>query len=418
MAATEQHLEFEDKLLLHCTKSIRECIPYVMAKIIEWGCPKRSDQSFEDYMKEIGVYGSKRVSKTMKTSNKLKQTNTNNLDVTFLYQLAGLVCTDLESPGTETWKVKYADNTSLEYLLKEASEYRNVLVHDKEPAERPGTVCDIENVCYKILAAGEKLYQQSGERSKREIHEMFTHIKNVGRTTKLSNVRQSVDVERNYFITPLESSINVDQPNPASSAITRCQQGYPTNGPQTYDQFPAVGSTDDNLPRYFDQQRATTNGVRRNQTLFSPHMRHLGSQRRRSATDLARAQNDINKARCLSDIHRITSEYQLKNQQILDNLAHDLNSQQGSDMSLLAVDLQKDLSLNRQSRTFQALNQITQPRDRSIPNLATRQRVNLARKQWDLQKSAMANDLLSQLSTNQMSQVPNRRDIKISTLRL
>ena len=180
LANQMENLEFEDKLLLHCTKSIRECIPYVMAKIIEWGCPKRSDQSFEDYMKEIGVYTANKLRKFNGQEVKLRKSDTAGLDVTFLYELIGLVCKHIEPRGSDAWKVKQNDTASLEYLLRRATEFRNKLVHEEDTIKKPETMCDVERVCYQILDAGEYLYRRPAKESKEKLNEMFSRIKYLG----------------------------------------------------------------------------------------------------------------------------------------------------------------------------------------------------------------------------------------------
>ena len=156
-----------------------ECIPLVLSVIVTWSCNKKPNETFHDVIVKNSKNHDKKYVK--KNLEKLQETSPNSFDVTFLYSLLPHLSNHVCKTGTDPWKEKIKDTMSLEYLLKEAKEMRNLIAHEVAQATSPSMIDKIEiNLMSLLRVAGSKF-----KVSQKEIEDIETNLK-----IKLLAIRQ------------------------------------------------------------------------------------------------------------------------------------------------------------------------------------------------------------------------------------
>ena len=134
-----------------------------LRKVLTWGCSKSPGTEYQDHIRD--KYGDKLEEEKFKNvkkilnqnSAKLKAKECNEFDVTFLYSLIPILCDGIEFLGTKGHSDKLKDSNSLEFLLKEAKDYRNRFAHENIATLPPDIFDEVNQNLEKLLkkAAGE-----------------------------------------------------------------------------------------------------------------------------------------------------------------------------------------------------------------------------------------------------------------------
>ena len=174
-ALSDNHLN-----LLKNELAVREGITYAFNKVIEWSCKKNISSSFEDYLtKNKGNFPKKFEKWVRENSDKLKQTSTDNYDVTFLYSLIPLICDDIAVPNTEEWADRMKDVNSIEFKLRQVKELRNALSHEPDKANSSSLFDDIKkNLDLMLQSAANRVQvtQLQLNDARKNLEEKFINI--------------------------------------------------------------------------------------------------------------------------------------------------------------------------------------------------------------------------------------------------
>ena len=185
----------EDAIILKNKKLISDCIPYALCKIIEWGCSKSSMDTFEEHIRKNILHkisDSNTVKKWLnKNLQQLQNTSTDSFDVTLLYNLVSIVCTDIAPSGSKQWEQRIKNVSSVEFLMKQAKDCRNSIAHDDCKALAPDLLIKTEDVLVKLIGSAGLLYSVSHgvvDAEKKAIADKFKSIE-----------KNCVDHLRQYF---------------------------------------------------------------------------------------------------------------------------------------------------------------------------------------------------------------------------
>ena len=182
----------EDQILF-INRKIVDKITSVLVKIACWGSNKQSDESFEHYLKtkrSMSDSKFKRHFSLAEDDKKIKQTNFNDLDVTFLCKLLSFMCDGIVE--ITKWK-NIKDINRLEYQLHQIKELRNELAHepDGDRAKSKTLPSEVEKIAMNVLEiAGNKYSKTVNEinTAKDEAKKLITDITN----TVTNNCREII----------------------------------------------------------------------------------------------------------------------------------------------------------------------------------------------------------------------------------
>ena len=183
----------EEDEMLFINRKIIDKITFVLVRIACWGSNKQSDESFEHYLKtkrSISDIKFKRHFSLTEDDKKLKQTNFNDLDVTFLCKLLSFMCDGIDD--IDDWK-KISDSNKLEYQLDRIRKLRNELVHkpDGDKAKSKTLPSEVEKIAMNLLEIAGNKYNKTIDEintAKDEAKKLITDITN----TVINNCREII----------------------------------------------------------------------------------------------------------------------------------------------------------------------------------------------------------------------------------
>ena len=181
----------EDQIIFNNRKIVDQ-MTSVLVKIIRWGSNKRSDESFEDYLKiKLGKPDSilKEHFSQDADRRKIKQTNFNELDVTFLCKLSSVMCDRIDE--IKNWK-NIDDSKYLEYQLHQIKELRNEIVHkpDGDKAKSKTLPSELEKIAMDLLEIAGNKYNKTIDEintAKDEAKKLITDI-----TSTITNICREI----------------------------------------------------------------------------------------------------------------------------------------------------------------------------------------------------------------------------------
>ena len=158
-------LDEQDFAIVRRKRTETDLIARVMAKIISWGCTKSQNTTFHDHIKAI--YGDElknlnRKNKIWVEENltKLKNCDCSTFDITFLNSLIPAVCDKITVFGTNEYKAKLQDPTSLESLFKKVKDTRNKFAHEGVPTASPDELDEVNQNLEDLLNKAASVYNK------------------------------------------------------------------------------------------------------------------------------------------------------------------------------------------------------------------------------------------------------------------
>ena len=155
-------LDEQDFAIVRRKRTETDLIAPVLEKIISWGCTKSQNTTFHEHIKAI--YGDKCPDKTLvkrqDNLDKLDQSDCSNFDVTFLNSLIHVVCDKITFFGTNEYKAKLQDPTSLESLIKKAKDARNKFAHESVSTASPDELVEVNQNLKDLLNKAASVYNK------------------------------------------------------------------------------------------------------------------------------------------------------------------------------------------------------------------------------------------------------------------
>ena len=174
-------LDEQDFAIVRRKRTETDLIARVLEKIIFWGCTKSQHATFHEHIKEI--YGDKCPDKTLvkrqDNLDKLDQRDCSNFDITFLNSLIHVVCDKITFFGTNEYKAKLQDPTSLESLIKRVKDARNKFAHESVSMASPDELDEVNQNLENLLNKAASVYnkdQQTLDDSLTELHKEIVAI--------------------------------------------------------------------------------------------------------------------------------------------------------------------------------------------------------------------------------------------------
>ena len=177
-------LDEQDFTIVRRKRTETDLIAPVLEKIISWGCTKSQNTTFHEHIKS--KYGDElenlnRNNKMWVTDNlnKLNKCDCSDFDVTFLNSLIPIVCDRITFFGTNAYKTKCQDPTSLESLLKKAKDARNKFAHESVSNATQNELDDVNQHLEKLLNKAASVYnkdQQTLEDAKTKLQKEIVAI--------------------------------------------------------------------------------------------------------------------------------------------------------------------------------------------------------------------------------------------------
>ena len=178
----------EEDRTIFINRRIIDKISFILVEIACWCSNKKQNQSFEDYLendRSIPKLRFKNYFRATEDLDKLKQTDYDNLDVTFLCQLLHALCDGISDVGK--WN-KISDSTKLEYHLNLIKNLRNAVMHGPDgEAKNIHFPNKVENVALNVLdIAGRKFSRTDDEinKVKDDVKKLISDIKSTVLTEK------------------------------------------------------------------------------------------------------------------------------------------------------------------------------------------------------------------------------------------
>ena len=174
-------LDEQDFTIVRRKRTETDLIAPVLEKIISWGCTKSQNTTFHEHIKAI--HGDKCPDKTLvkrqDNLDKLDQRDCSNFDVTFLNSLIHVVCDKITFFGTNEYKAKCQDPTSLESLIKKVKDARNKFAHESVSNASPDELDEANNNLEDLLNKAASVYnkdQQTLDDALTELHKEIVAI--------------------------------------------------------------------------------------------------------------------------------------------------------------------------------------------------------------------------------------------------
>ena len=158
-------LDEQDFAIVRRKRTETDLIALVLEKIICWGCTKSQNTTFHEHIKAI--YGDELENLNRNNKNwvkdnltKLDNSDCKTFDVTFLNALIPTVCDKITFFGTNEYKAKLQDPTSLESLLKKAKDARNKFAHESASNASPDELVEVNQNLKDLLNKAASVYNK------------------------------------------------------------------------------------------------------------------------------------------------------------------------------------------------------------------------------------------------------------------
>ena len=148
----------ETKIRTRCiNRTLIDEFPGILEDISFWGSKRKSDQSFEYFLKNEKKLSKGALKKAFSSSDmhKLKQVTFEGLDVSFCCSLLPLICEGIEINSSTT------NEARIECQLNKLKKLRNQVMHEPEGgAVNPSIAIEIEAVAKKLLDIAGAMYSR------------------------------------------------------------------------------------------------------------------------------------------------------------------------------------------------------------------------------------------------------------------
>ena len=160
----------------------------VLKQIISWGCTKTQNTTFHEHIKALHGDELEKLNSNNKiwvnnNFGKLNNCDCINFDVTFLNSLIPFVCDKITFFGTNAYKTKCKDPTSLESLIKEAKDERNKFAHESYKTASPDDLNRANRILEELLKKAASVYNKDKQALDEALAELGKEILLVGKKT-------------------------------------------------------------------------------------------------------------------------------------------------------------------------------------------------------------------------------------------